>query len=345
MRNKTLDIAKGMAMISIILGHLSVWRINCVVFTYHIPIFYLITGYFLFGAEKTSFRRFAGKKARTLLVPYYVACLLIIMFSIPLNMYLGEDVKTQVIRWIKAALYAAGDSYTAPFEIPGIGAIWFLWATFWGSLSMYFLIKKKAGTRVSAVLVLFMVCCWSRRLCWFPLSIQAGGCAALFMYIGWLYHKEENIIKQLLADMSREAKTFLVIAAFWIWYAFIRSFQSFWLVHCDVGRGGSDIFASVCACICIILISGQIDAKFEHLGKGLAYLGRYSLLMLILHIVELDLVPYGRIYGYLTEAGIKLTDQMYLYIRIFIKLSGIIVGTIVLSKVKLVRKVLGYKER
>lgn len=129
-------------------------------------------------------------------------------------MYLGEDVKTQVIRWIKAALYAAGDSYTAPFEIPGIGAIWFLWAAFWGSLSMYFLIKKKPGTRVSAVLVLFMVCCWSRRLCWFPLSIQAGGCAALFMYIGWLYHKEENIIKQLLADMSREAKTFLVIAAF-----------------------------------------------------------------------------------------------------------------------------------
>ena len=117
MRNKTLDIAKGIAMISIILGHLSVWRINCVVFTYHIPIFYLITGYFLFGAEKNSFRRFAGKKARTLLVPYYVACLLIIMFSIPLNMYLGEDVKTQVIRWIKAALYAAGDSYTAPFDV------------------------------------------------------------------------------------------------------------------------------------------------------------------------------------------------------------------------------------
>ena len=55
MRNKTLDIAKGIAMISIILGHLSVWRINCVVFTYHIPIFYLITGYFLFGAEKNSF--------------------------------------------------------------------------------------------------------------------------------------------------------------------------------------------------------------------------------------------------------------------------------------------------
>lgn len=48
-----------------------------------------------------------------------MACLLIIMFSIPLNMYLGEDVKTQVIRWIKAALYAAGDSYTAPLKSRG----------------------------------------------------------------------------------------------------------------------------------------------------------------------------------------------------------------------------------
>lgn len=62
MRNKTLDIAKGIAMISIILGHLSVWRINCVVFTYHIPIFYLITGYFLFGAEKIASGGLRGKK-------------------------------------------------------------------------------------------------------------------------------------------------------------------------------------------------------------------------------------------------------------------------------------------
>ena len=54
MRNKMLDIAKGIAMISIILGHLSVWRINCVVFTYHIPIFYLITGYFLFLQKKPA---------------------------------------------------------------------------------------------------------------------------------------------------------------------------------------------------------------------------------------------------------------------------------------------------
>lgn len=54
MRNKTLDIAKGIAMISIILGHLSVWRINCVVFTYHIPIFYLITGYFLLVQKKPA---------------------------------------------------------------------------------------------------------------------------------------------------------------------------------------------------------------------------------------------------------------------------------------------------
>ena len=64
MRNKTLDIAKGIAMISIILGHLSVWRINCVVFTYHIPIFYLITGYFPFWCRKNQLPEVCGKKSQ-----------------------------------------------------------------------------------------------------------------------------------------------------------------------------------------------------------------------------------------------------------------------------------------
>lgn len=344
MRNRTLDIAKGIAMISIILGHLSVRKINCFVFTYHIPIFYLITGYFLFGIEKYNFKKFVGKKARGLLVPYYIACLFIIVLSIPINIHYGEDVKKQVIRWVIASLYAAGDSYTEPFIIPGIGAIWFLWATFWGSIIMYLLIKKKSGVRVGAILVLFVICYWSRRICWFPLSIQAGGCSVLFMYIGWLYHKEEKNIKQLLGVISVEAKVFLVIIVFSVWISFIRNFSSFWLVHCDVGQGIRDICASICACICVLLISRQLDNKSKYIGSWCAYLGRYSLLILIVHIIELNLVPYWRIYGWFAGYGITITDNMFLCVKITIKLILDLAGTVLLSKLKIVRKMLGYKE-
>ena len=37
-RKSFIDIAKGIAIISIILGHLGVYQINRVVYTFHVPI-------------------------------------------------------------------------------------------------------------------------------------------------------------------------------------------------------------------------------------------------------------------------------------------------------------------
>lgn len=42
-----LDVARGIAMIAIVLGHLGQSNINKIVFTFHLSIFYFITGYFL----------------------------------------------------------------------------------------------------------------------------------------------------------------------------------------------------------------------------------------------------------------------------------------------------------
>ncbi|WP_207662353.1 acyltransferase family protein [Coprococcus comes] len=46
-RLQYIDIAKGIAMICIILGHMGNANINRVVFTFHVPIFFFITGYFI----------------------------------------------------------------------------------------------------------------------------------------------------------------------------------------------------------------------------------------------------------------------------------------------------------
>lgn len=45
-RLQYIDIAKGIAMICIILGHLGNANINRIVFTFHVPIFFFITGCF-----------------------------------------------------------------------------------------------------------------------------------------------------------------------------------------------------------------------------------------------------------------------------------------------------------
>ena len=45
-RIRFIDTARGIAIICIILGHLGSASINRVVYTFHIPLFFLITGYF-----------------------------------------------------------------------------------------------------------------------------------------------------------------------------------------------------------------------------------------------------------------------------------------------------------
>ncbi len=42
-----IDVAKGISIICIILGHSDNWLIIRVVFTFHVPIFYFISGYFV----------------------------------------------------------------------------------------------------------------------------------------------------------------------------------------------------------------------------------------------------------------------------------------------------------
>ena len=84
-----------------------------------------------------------------------------------------ENAFDEFQNWCYAALYGAGDTYTEPFWIPGIGAIWFLWATFWGSIFLIISFKFDKYIRLLFIVGLFAVGYFSRRIFWFPFSIQA----------------------------------------------------------------------------------------------------------------------------------------------------------------------------
>lgn len=169
-RLQYVDIARGIAMICIILGHLGNPAINRVVFTFHVPIFFFITGYFT--STKRSLPKFTKNKIRTLLVPYAISCLAIIILGTMLGAHYG-DAASAFKGWLSASLYGAGGSYTVPFTIKGIGAIWFLWATFWGSLFLRISLNFNKYSRVAAIFGLFGLGYYTRSLFWFPLSIQA----------------------------------------------------------------------------------------------------------------------------------------------------------------------------
>ena len=330
-----IDVARGIAIISIILGHLGSSQINRVVFTYHVPIFFFITGYFI--NTKKNVKVFIENKARTLLVPYAVTCMIIIILNTIDGYYTqgGEKALYTAKYWIYASVYGAGDSYQEPFRIIAIGAIWFLWATFWGSTFLRISLKMSEIMRVCMITLLFAFGYWSRSLFWFPFSIQAGCCATLFMYFGYLFKQEEDKIKELSMEMKWESAILAVV----VWLEFIKNFQSFWLVHCDIGRGAIDIIGCICGCYIVFIVSWYLEKYVVILAKPLKYIGRFSILALCIHIIELDAFPWDTLTDFILAKGIAASSIFY--IVILIKMVMVLGGCVLLSKSKLICRLYG----
>lgn len=72
-RTPLYDVAKGICIISVVLGHLGI--ATRFVYFYHLPIFFFISGLFL-NAEKYSFKAFLLKKIESLYIPYVIFSLL-----------------------------------------------------------------------------------------------------------------------------------------------------------------------------------------------------------------------------------------------------------------------------
>ena len=112
-------------------------------------------------------------------------------------------------------------------------------------------------------------------------------------------------------------------------------------MHCDSGRGIVDVFGSMCACVVVIYISKMVEIKFRIAGKFLAFFGRYSLLVLCVHIIELDLFPWWMITGRFEGMGISGSGQLWFVIAG--KLVADLGFAYIISRVPIVKKVFGYK--
>ena len=295
-RIRTIDIARGIAIFSIIIGHFGIYPFVRVVFTYHVPIFYIITGYLI---RKENIRSFTKRKARSLLIPYGITCITVAALQGLVVLTRGNDVIGTLWYWIKAGLYGAGGATgNLPSSFPPIGAVWFLLAIFWGSLLMQLVLWFSPYLQLLIVVLLFLFgYVTANKLIWLPFDIQPGCCAVLYMYVGYL-------AKHYQGHLERYRK-YICPAAFVVWVYFIYTFTSFYLVSCDYGKGIVDILASFCACYCIFFIAEKLNRFSGWAVDTLAFFGRYSLIVLCVHLVEMDLVDWWGLVSKLQEEGVS----------------------------------------
>lgn len=81
-RFEWVDALKFLGIFAIYIGHLgdAAGRIYPFVFTYHVPLFFFVAGFFSKNSKSTHFPMFVLEKAKRLLLPYFTFALLSLFF-------------------------------------------------------------------------------------------------------------------------------------------------------------------------------------------------------------------------------------------------------------------------
>jgi len=182
-RIEYFDIAKGISMLCIIAGHLPITWVCRLVFTFHVPLFLLISGYFY---------KQGGLKRRfwQLLIPYIFTSLVLILAYSLKDLLLGLSPIGDIKYLCAATLFGSGSRGIEfmGYNIPIIGATWFILALIWAIICMNIIDKiidkDSKHLKFLVVVVLFIIALVVSHYKWLPLSILSGLTALLFVFIG-----------------------------------------------------------------------------------------------------------------------------------------------------------------
>lgn len=327
-RIRHFDIAKGIGMLCVILGHLSVSGINMVVFTFHMPLFFIISGYFL---KKQDPKLIIHKKFRQLLIPYILTCLAIAGLSMAKDFLLGrtDALVHNVLLWCYAGFYGSGNPYSHPFYVKAIGAIWFLFAMFW-SIVIYNGIMDWKGCSVW-VLILALTGYFSAKYIYLPWSIQSGMLALVFIHVGHYFR-----IKQL--SLSPHPAWTASALFLWLLCMYIDKGR-FYIVGNYSQNLVIDILGGIAGTFVVLIFSQGIE-RLPLISSGFQWFGRNSLAILCLHLVELTFIPWKPLLEHMGITNIFLIGGL----TVAGKLLWCTTGVLVMAKIPMLSIAFGISQ-
>ena len=289
-RLDSLDIAKGIGILCIILGHLGYTSfvrgegdpIATYVFQFHVPIFFILAGYTL--SERKPFVSFVKDKAQRLLIPYVITCFTVFLILIVLRYLFGHTQPPSIYPglrvFIKSCLFGAGSpGVLLPEGFMHIGAIWFLEALFVSLVEVRASLKwGKLGPVI--VIVLFIVSVMSVSSFSLPCNIQQGLIGGIYVYIGTLL-KRARLFERHVPTWALAILVVISLGAYLsgINVSIIRGSFGRWFLGFPVSIATSCLW---------VFLSDRIANWESRIKDLLLFAGRNSLVILCTHLVLLD---------------------------------------------------------
>ena len=124
-----IDIAKGYGILFVIFAHLDVGILGTWIYTFHMPLFFLLSGY-VFGL-KYDFRTFVNKKIHSIVIPYITLGIPMIIFKI-LSYYHASTLDISTIKELIVDFCLQRRFWT----------LWYIACLFWLNIIFYIIVSK-----------------------------------------------------------------------------------------------------------------------------------------------------------------------------------------------------------
>ena len=329
-RNVTVDIAKAIGIILVVMGHANFAPASPGRFFY-MPLFFFLTGYL--SSFNQDFKVFISNKVKSLYLPFLICELVFIalhnfFYTIGIleNQYTFSSFLSSVFH---VFLFDSSELMLAP--------LWFMTALFVVNILSYgfCFIRKKWNVSqmlllvITFLLMLFGVISTRFQLISLPWSynfkegINVILVALFFCYLGHVVKNSDKIrfTSWLITSIG---VIYLYVAKLVLHLSVdmrVNGYSNgvFWLLACFLG-------------IYSVMFIAQKLSQFPTVSTSLAYIGRNSLIILFLHIISFKLVGLMQVhlFGYSIDslAGWHHVDSTGWW-SIFYVIAGVVVPLII----------------
>lgn len=331
-RIQYFDIARGIGIICVVLSHtlLDSQRIDGlsfgvaatwifrICFSFHMPLFFILSGYFMRPNRKFRWR----KESDELLATYALSSVAVIILNAIREGINHRSVLDGIRKWVVAAFYGSGAGFSnGTWEVKyPIGATWFLLALFWAHLIIS--LADKTPMPWMIILISFLVGYTLGQHIWLPFSLLSGMSASLFVYIGRMIRQADSVTKLQSKSISSLIMWILLIL---VWFIAIIRFDEFGLATNRLGGHPAwSIAGAIAGTMTVVGISILID-YVPKVSEVLSLIGRGSLALLCIHMVEMNVFPWARMITALDVMfGHRMLWMMFFAIRLIMDLILVI---------------------
>lgn len=148
-RIEWIDAAKGIGLILVMLGHLQAPYLVTWIYTFHMPLFFFLSGVTTLNGNRYNFTEFLKKKIKSLVIPYFSLGIIIWIFYVIINCFVGED-----NRLYGSNLHMLGEF----FKQEHFWTIWFLAALFVAEIIFYWIDHLSQGQKIVKIIISVIVC-------------------------------------------------------------------------------------------------------------------------------------------------------------------------------------------